>query len=637
MNVGSLTLNGGSILDLNMGAAGSPGSSDLIASTGVLTLPAAGSGNVTVNLTDTGGFGTGTYKIITESNTVNFTNTSFSIGVGISGFQIKFSNPVPTEIDLNVSPAPTWKAVAQDQNWNNGNNWVGGLIPGVNDGTTTNTDLAAFTTNSNITNPLPDANRNLQNITFDLAGTSAYVIGSTSGNALLLTTGGTIQTTALVTNTETVNAPLVLEGTGGSYTFSSNAASNSNLLIIGGSVKAGGASGTTTLTLTGSNVGTLAGASAVNGVISNGATATMALAKTGSGTWVLGGNNTFTGGVDIEAGILALANAGALNSTAPNVVSFGPASTGILALNGNSITITGLNSTSATAEVVNGSATPATLTVNTLAPSSFAGVIADGPGGGALSLVVTDAGLTLSGNDTFSGTTDVTGAATLTLASTNALQNSTLHATVNNNVLFGTGVGAFTIGGLSGNGNIALQETPGGAAITASVGNNGTNTTYSGVLSGSGSLAKIGAGTLTLTNANTYAGTTRITGGTLRLGDGATNNGSVASGLINNNANLTFANPLPQTYAGSIVGTGSVTKTSGAGAHSDWQQQLQRRHNDRRRFDGQRWSGAVPRQSTRDRDGNPRGCDTCAARQPGQRRDSESLQQCAERRHLQWP
>src|SRR5947208_2932225 len=169
-----------------MGAAGSPGASDLIASLGALTLPGAGTGNVTVNLTDTGGFGTGTYKLITESSTLNFTNTSFSVGVGIPGFQVKFTNPGGTEIDLNVSPAPTWKAVAQDQNWNNGNNWVGGLIPGINDGTTTNTDLAAFTTNSNITNPLPDANRNLQNITFDQAAASAYVIGSTSGNALLL-------------------------------------------------------------------------------------------------------------------------------------------------------------------------------------------------------------------------------------------------------------------------------------------------------------------------------------------------------------------------------------------------------------------------------------------------------------------
>jgi autotransporter-associated beta strand protein len=564
LNVGSLTLNGGSILDLNVGA---PGTNDLIASTGVLTLPGAGTGNVTVNLTNLGGFTTGTYKIISESGTTNFSPTSFSIGVGISGFQEGFSNPgagVPgggTEIDLVVTPAPTWKAVAQDTNWANANNWVAGLIPG-STSSTSNTDLAAFTTSTNITNPAPDANRNLQNILFDLPGASAYVIGTTGGNALLLTTGGQIKTTSLITQTETINAPLVLEGASGSYTFSSNAPAAANVLVIGGGVT-GGAAGNTVLTLSGTNTG----ANAVNGVIGNGAATTMAVMKTGGGTWVLGGNNTYTGGVDIEAGTLRVGNAGALNAASPNAVTFGPASNGTLAINGNNVTITGLNSTSTTAQVINGNATSATLTVNTLAASSFAGVIADGPGGGNLNLIVTDAGLTLSGNNTFSGTTDVTGAATLTLASANALQNSTLHATVNNNVFFSPGVGTFTIGGLSGNGNIVLQDTAATPApITASVGNNGGSTIYSGVLSGPGGLTKIGAGTLTLTNANTYTGTTRVSAGTLKLGDGAASNGSVASGVIINNATLAFANPLAQSYVGSIVGTGAVTKTSGAGA-----------------------------------------------------------------------
>ncbi len=385
------------------------------------------------------------------------------------------------------------------------------------------------------------------------------MIGTTGGNALLLTTGGQIKTTSLVAQTETINAPLVLEGASGSYAFSSNAAAAANVLIIGGGVT-GGAAGNTVLTLTGTNTG----ANAVNGVIGNGSATTVAVMKTGSGSWTLGGNNTFTGGVDIEAGTLRVGNAGALNAAAPSLVTFGPASNGTLAINGISVTIDGLNSTSPTAQVINGNATAATLTVNTLAPSSFAGVIADGAGGGALSLVVTDAGLTLSGNDTFSGTTDVTGAATLTLASANALQNSTLHVTVNNNVLFSPGVGTFTIGGLSGGGNVTLQDT-GAATITASVGNNGANTTYSGVMSGPGSLTKIGAGTLTLTNANTYTGATTISGGTLQLGDGAANNGSVASSAILNNATLAFANPLAQAYAGSISGTGSVTKTAGAG------------------------------------------------------------------------
>ena len=69
-----------------------------------------------------------------------------------------------------------------------------------------------------------------------------------------------------------------------------------------------------------------------------------------------------------------------------------------------------------------------------------------------------------------------------------------------------------------------------------------------------------GAGTQVLAGSNTYSGGTTITGGTLQLGDGASKNGSVAGG-ITDNAQLTFANPSGQTFAGAISGSGSVTMT----------------------------------------------------------------------------
>ncbi len=135
---------------------------------------------------------------------------------------------------------------------------------------------------------------------------------------------------------------------------------------------------------------------------------------TSSSALTLSGNNTFTGGVTINAGTLTLANAGALNSTAgsENAVAFGASSTGTLALGGNSVVIRSLNSnaTPGAPVVENANAGNATLTVgNSLnLASTYAGTIQDGSGGGTLAL--TKAGtntLTLSGTNTYTGATDV--------------------------------------------------------------------------------------------------------------------------------------------------------------------------------------------------------------------------------------
>lgn len=57
----------------------------------------------------------------------------------------------------------------------------------------------------------------------------------------------------------------------------------------------------------------------------------------------------------------------------------------------------------------------------------------------------------------------------------------------------------------------------GNAAVALSVGTNGASTTYAGLLSGLGSLTKLGTGTLTLSGVNTYAGSTTVTAGTLAV------------------------------------------------------------------------------------------------------------------------
>ncbi|HEV2970669.1 MAG TPA: autotransporter-associated beta strand repeat-containing protein [Pirellulales bacterium] len=557
LNAASLILDAGANASFVLGAPGTGGSpagshADLMAVTGALTLPASGS--VALNFTDNanagglGSLGLGTYKLFTAASIANFSSTSFGpISSPAPGDSYVFTEVGTTEIDMNVVQL-IWTGLAKpDNQWVTGGNWSS-TVPGSTT-STINSDIADFSGagNGNTTIKI-DLNRNVKGLTFDTASAAAYTIGDSGpngGNALRLSAAGSIQSSSTVVNTETVNAPLVLEG---NYTFSSSPASATNVLNIAGGVT--GVTGITVLTLTGSNTG----ANTISGVIGNGTAPSVGLSKTGAGTWVLAGNNTFTGAVSIAAGTLRVGNVGALNSTTPNAVLFTGPSTGILDLNGNSVTISGLIGGALGSGTVTTNGGPATLTINVPAAAtpSYASVLADGSGvGNKLSLTVSGAGSqTLTGNNTYSGTTNVTG--TLRVGNTNALQNSTLNYTVANSVQFLGGIGSFTLGGLSGGAgpiNLSLLDTSATPApIALSVGNNNANTSYAGTLGAAAdgaSFVKVGTGTLTLTDAPTpllYSGTTTVSAGTLAFG-------------------ATSA----QSYGGTILGAGAVA-ASGPGS-----------------------------------------------------------------------
>jgi fibronectin-binding autotransporter adhesin len=87
--------------------------------------------------------------------------------------------------------------------------------------------------------------------------------------------------------------------------------------------------------------------------------------------------------------------------------------------------------------------------------------------------------------------------------------------------------------------------------------------TYGGVISGTGTVQKLGAGTLTLTGDSTYTGTTTISAGSLQVGNGGTT-GSIVGNVVDNAA-LIFNRSNALTYGGVISGTGTLQKL-GAGA-----------------------------------------------------------------------
>jgi autotransporter-associated beta strand protein len=176
-----------------------------------------------------------------------------------------------------------------------------------------------------------------------------------------------------------------------------------------------------------------------------------------------------------------------------------------------------------------------------------------------------------NGND-FTGATSITGGA-LVLASSSAVHNSAVAVNVNNGLKFSPGVATFVLGNLSGSGGLSLSDTAGGA-VAVSIGGNGQNSTFSGAMSGSGSLTKAGGGLLSLAGtAVAYTGNTTVSSGTLQFynarnfsnGNKPGDSFSIASGAVlefyTDNASSTTdgANQL----LGTIQGGGSVFSGNG--------------------------------------------------------------------------
>jgi fibronectin-binding autotransporter adhesin len=171
----------------------------------------------------------------------------------------------------------------------------------------------------------------------------------------------------------------------------------------------------------------------------------------------------------------------------------------------------------------------ATVFTENAANTTFAGVIQDGAGGtGQVSLVVEGPStLALSGANTYTGGTTIS-AGTLQLGA-------------------GGATGSI-VGNVADNGTLAFDRSD--------------TMTFGGVISGTGSLAQLGAGTTILTGANTNTGGTTISAGTLQIGAGGAT-GSIV-GNVGDNGTLAFDRSDTMTFGGVVSGTGSLAQ-SGAG------------------------------------------------------------------------
>lgn len=259
----------------------------------------------------------------------------------------------------------------------------------------------------------------------------------------------------------------------------------------------------------------------------------LGLIKTGTGKLTLGGDNTYTGGTELQKGIVAIQSNTALGTgglavasganlelaggiTVSNAMTLnGPgtlANDGAIQSTAGSNTLTGnillagntrlhadagsaLNLTTGTTHL-----SSHTLTIGGAGNTSISQAIS-GTGG----VVKTDTSvLTLSGANTYTGATSIN-AGTLRLGANNVLSNSTA-VTVATNATLNVNGYSDTIGSLAGAGSVTL-----GSGIL-SAGANDAASEFAGNISGSGSFTKVGSGNLSLTGTNSLTGAVTLSG-----------------------------------------------------------------------------------------------------------------------------
>ncbi|MCV3243286.1 autotransporter domain-containing protein [Mesorhizobium sp. ZC-5] len=602
LTLGSLTLSGGSILDYELGQAGviGGGINDLTVVTGDLVLDG------TLNITDIGGFGPGVYRLMNYGGAL--TDNALELGslpAGVNAGDLFVQTRISGQVNLinNVGAVlGFWDGGNAALHDNGANDGGDGVWDAANrnwteaDGTPNgrwNQDFAIFGGSAGTV----AVNNSAGNVSFTGMQfmTDGYVI---DGDALTTTTDETIIRVDLGVTAEigaaiTGSGGLVKQDTGtlvlsgangyaggtsilnGTLQVSSDAnlgAASGNLVLAGGTLRNTAAFATARDITLGAGGGTFQTDAELtaSGVLSGAG----ALTKTGGGVLTLTGSNSYAGGTTVSDGRLIASVTGAIG-TGPVTIGEASGTSGVLDFTGSAqagtLAIKVADLTSSLIFVQNASAGAATIdnsgqifffdtsSAGTATIVSDAGIPdGNGPipgnGGGVIfrdsatagSATITnlaDSNVVFSGNSTADGATIINGG---------LVDISNLEA---------DGIG---IGSLSGAGTAYL----GSKSLT--LGGLGKDDTISGVMldggdggGTSGSLVKVGTGTLTLTGANAYTGGTTVNAGRLDIGGGS------ATGLIAGDVEimaggtLAFNRSDDLTFDGLIGGDGTVEKLAG--------------------------------------------------------------------------
>jgi autotransporter-associated beta strand protein len=410
------------------------------------------------------------------------------------------------------------------------------------------------------------------------------------GTAAANLNGGTLEASTAVSlaNLITVGNPTVVGG-------------SNNITFAGPLTLSSGAS------LTVSDTGTTTFAAALGGP-------GLLTVAAGTGTVTLSvANSTYTGDTTLVSGTLIVGDNSALGPSGTLHLNGGVLQANATITLANPFTVGGSAAlaTGAAADnlTLNGAGTLNSATALTLTASPGTVNVAGNLSGAGLLFMDATGTLAVSGADNsgFSGAVQLT-SGTLSLGSDNALGTGAL--TLNGGTILSSAAVSignnFTVGGavtVGGSNNLTFTGT--GTATTSNpltVANTAT-TTFSGMLDGLLAIVENAAtANLVLSAANTYAGGTKLTAGTLIVGDdsalgtsvltlnggtlqsstavtlantflvggGASIGGSNAltftgAGTLNSGATLTIANTATTTFSGVLSGAGGLTEAAGTG------------------------------------------------------------------------
>jgi autotransporter-associated beta strand protein len=410
------------------------------------------------------------------------------------------------------------------------------------------------------------------------SGTDTFAGALTGTLALTKTGAGTLSLTG-TSNTysgaTTITTGTLQVGANGALAASSDVSDNATLDLDGHNASIGaligGAGGSVTSSVSGSPTLTIGGnGGTFSGVISNGGGTVSLIINNGGTPEVFAGTvaNTYTGTTTVNSGELDLnktsvvavggnlaVSGGTVKLLAGSQIATGSTlnvSSGTLALNGFNNTVGGVTLSGGTISGGGTLTSSSTFQVSSTSTSTISAILAGTSG--SVGLTANGGTVILSAANTYIGTTTVS-SGTLQLGINNALSSSST-VTVNGGTLeiatFNDTVSGVTLTSGSIDGSTGVLTSSSTFQVSSS-----STSTISAILGGtSGSVGLTASGgTVILSKANTYTGTTTVSGGTLQLG---ASSALASSGSLNVNGGTFDLGGLSNTLSAVTLTNGTI-------------------------------------------------------------------------------